>query len=429
MTDEEILVHISTPATKQNDNLYQSLSRAYLEFEPQRRYPSEAQHERHGQTQPNTSRLDPATIPDDEHLSLIAAEPSISSSNKDSYGSFPSHLSSDGAAKDYNLTGTQPRHGSLEDDSIPTSSRLAQLERIHMNWKEKSTSKSSPINSARRLRRTSRNSEDADTAFIEDTQVAVQGLQSQLQETYSTTSEDTSDDDDGPKVKSQDDRLPADDDSRQDVDRITAEVLASARPTANAVSNILIANLQEEPRSDDRPKVPLPASKAGVVNPNYVDGHRASLKSLHFSKLPENAFPPAPQLSIARPGSLPSQITRYLTAIKRQNPKRFEPSKKLRVPKSDDRGFWSLDCSSWPKRLQYEFWSSICEHVLSGRLGWGTTLHREPSTQVLGQVKLYCWGEVVEHMWLLLWLCSKGKISGSRSNWYDADGIAVFEVP
>jgi hypothetical protein len=46
----------------------------------------------------------------------------------------------------------------------------------------------------------------------------------------------------------------------------------------------------------------------------------------------------------------------------------------------------------------------------------------------LGRVRLYCWAEVVEHTWLLLWLCSKGEVVGSGCKWMDADGSVAFEM-
>jgi hypothetical protein len=152
-----------------------------------------------------------------------------------------------------------------------------------------------------------------------------------------------------------------------------------------------------------------------------------------FSKLAFEAFPPPPKVSTACPGRLPSQVTRHLAAIKAQNPKRFRYSKKHRTPKADERGYWSIACSIWPIYLQHEFWTSLCEHVSSGRLGWGTTLHREAAdAHTLGQVRLYCWAEVAEHMWLILWLCSKGQLvrsaSASASKWIDSDGAVVLEV-
>jgi hypothetical protein len=67
--------------------------------------------------------------------------------------------------------------------------------------------------------------------------------------------------------------------------------------------------------------------------------------------------------------------------------------------------------------------------VANGRLGWGVTLHREPAKgHELGLVRLYCWGEIVEHIWLALWLCSDGKISAFGSKWVDAGEKLVVEI-
>jgi hypothetical protein len=88
-----------------------------------------------------------------------------------------------------------------------------------------------------------------------------------------------------------------------------------------------------------------------------------------------------------------------------------------------------VDSSSWSANMQQEFWDSICENVSSGRLGWGITLYRDTSSpKILGLVRLYCWAEIVEHTWLMMWLCSRGKIVGSSSKWIDADGKVMFEM-
>ncbi|KAF1840619.1 uncharacterized protein K460DRAFT_297127 [Cucurbitaria berberidis CBS 394.84] len=414
----EVLVHISTPTTTQNDALYRSIYEAYLVFEPQKRSTAKSQQEQHEQKHPTASRLNPTAAPN------FAANPSMFSTSKDSYGSFPSYLS-DGLANEYGPTSTPPHYGSLEDCSVPISSRLNRLEHIHLNWKDRTTPKLSAVDKARRSRQASCDAEEANTTFIEDTQLAVQTLQSQLQDTYSITSEDTSEDDVVPEHKSHEDRQLAVKNS-QDTGGTRVEVLASAH---SMIPGDVNTKPQEDPRLNSTLELYMPVSQVRSDNQPNLDGHATSVDSLDLTKLPVDAFSPASKVSVAQPGTLPSQITDHLAKIVLQHPTRFKPSKKLRTPKPDDRGYWSVNCSVWRGKLQHEFWSSLCEHVLSGRLGWGSTVHRESSTRVLGQIKLYCWGEVVEHMWLVLWICSRGRVSGSRSKWYDADGIAVFEVP
>jgi hypothetical protein len=149
---------------------------------------------------------------------------------------------------------------------------------------------------------------------------------------------------------------------------------------------------------------------------------------IDFSKLPFSVLAPEPKIGITSPGTLPSQITPYLATIKTQNPMRFKPIKKLHDPAPDTRGWWSIDCSEWPARAQKDFWDALCKLLEDGSLGWATSLHREVGAQTLGEVRLYCWGELVEHMWLVLWLCSKGKVDGAGLTWFDAWKTAVFEM-
>lgn len=47
---------------------------------------------------------------------------------------------------------------------------------------------------------------------------------------------------------------------------------------------------------------------------------------------------------------------------------------------------------------------------------------RQPMEEI---VKVYCWGEVVGEIWLLLWVGSKRKVDGVGARWVDAGGVAV----
>jgi hypothetical protein len=371
---DDILVHISTPATRQTDDLYRSVADAYLDFKPYTSNEDVLHRTSTDFNAPLTTKVGTVTAPSQGSREQAAAASPTLSNSKDSFGSFPSHLSSESK-------GSGDKHtdvligDSFNDDSIPKSSRLARLDRIHTHWKE-TTPRSSLLNREQQARREVSSREDVETAFIGDTQLAAQALQSQLQETYSITSEDTSEE------------------GLEEVDQVQDEQLS-----------------RESQQNIEFDTVEL-------------------VEATDFGRLPIDAFPPAAKISIERPGKLPSQVTKHLAAIKAQNPKRFRYKNKLYTPKYDDRGYWSIDCSDWPAKIQQEFWSSLCQGVLSGRLGWGITLHRDAlSAQALGLVRFYCWAEVAEHIWLLLWLCSKGKIVGSGSQWIDAEGAAVFEVP
>lgn len=414
---DEVLVHISTPATRQNDDLYRSLASAYVEFEP---------HRSHSYV----NRMSDDETPRAPYGAGVAAttiDESILSTSKESYGSFPSHLSSEGHVKGYYQ---KPPSGLSDSGSLPSSGRLVRLEHIHLKWKEKITPRSSFTNREQRARAGSEDTEDdPDTAFIEDTQLGAQALQSQLQMNGATAYEDTSEDELDAERECCQVRTSSYNDTQGDVLGTKMAVPSSSYstvpardPTPSSMS-LDTQNSEEQLNSFNIDQQHTKDAQEHLIRATKV------AETLDWSSLEAHAFPPAPTVSTAQPGKLPSQITKHLAAMKAQNPAKFRPSIISDLPRPDIRGYWSIRCSHWPLELQYEFWKSMQEHVRSGRLGWGTTLHRDGKVLgSLGHVRLYCWGEVVEHMWLLIWLCSNGKIASSDLKWYDANGHAVITI-
>ncbi|KAF1835411.1 hypothetical protein BDW02DRAFT_568011 [Decorospora gaudefroyi] len=450
---DELLVHISAPTTRHNDELYRSLADEYLNFEAHTTHANGSRPEQHEAALRDGSGPNGTAALRSGPSFRGNADTSILSTSKDSYGSFPSHMSSDG----------QNRYDLVEDGSIPTSYRLARLERIHQNWKEQTSPKSSFLGGQRPKKDISSNPEDADTGFIEDTQLGIQALQSQLQDGYSTTDEDTSEDEHDSGLETIEDPLSSAKHAEREIGSIraakdsthlpkanpepknvlvpsraslrlneadsTVDVSASARSSADLRSSRFIASSRKRLRLDDASTLSVSLVQKNTNGHESVRSTEAPAQVVDFTKLPIDAFPPVPKVSVERPSALPSQMTQHLAAVKNQNPTRFKPSKKMRTPRCDERGCWSINCSEWTEKLQQEFWISMCEQVASGRLGWGVTLHREAgSPRWLGQVRLYCWGEVVEPMWLVLWLCSRGKASGSSLKWFDAEEIVVFDM-
>lgn len=416
MTDE-ILAHISAPATRQNDELYRSLAGAYLQFEPHRTLADKPRQTQDESKQPSASGLDISATVNEGTPIDEGAKTSDLYTSKDSYGSFPSHISFEDQAK------------GCEGVASPSSSRLVRLERNYAKWKQHITPRSNSLDTQRRNQSSSHGLEDAETAFIEDTQLAAQALQSQLQDDFSTTFEDTSEDELESQFSLGQNYPPGVERARQQSENPIVEMLEPASSMSYAGSGDVSVDQDKQPYLNDHMSFSIATDHIRSEVQSQPIDRRITLKSPDSTDLPTVAFPPAPNISVTCPEILPSQITKYLATIKTHNPTRFKLNKELYSPKSDDRGHWTVKCSGWPNELRHEFWSVLYGHVVSGRLGWGTTLHRESSrSQQIGQVKLYCWGEVVEHMWLVLWLCSKGKVSTTMLKWFDADGRAILEA-
>ncbi|KAF2869365.1 hypothetical protein BDV95DRAFT_577176 [Massariosphaeria phaeospora] len=410
---DEILVHISAPATRRNDDLYRSLAESYHSFEPiEANDPGAVE----GELAPKGSRTTDVetTAPQPSaNLSHAIADGSIASTSKDSYGSFPSHMSSEGHLEGAEYSQVHGTSQTLAQRSIQPRSRLAQLDLIQADWSKQrglrtgfdAGGRSSDGESTARF-----DNATFDT-FIEDSQLAARAIESQLPGNYST-SEDTSEDD-----------------AEISFDGKASEALLDHSVPVSAVREQAI-----DPHGILKEVLPSSAISVSGTFPNPVSmvDTNTSSQSLDFSQLPTLVEGIEPEVSMKAPGRLPSQITKYLDTLKQQNPGRYQPSNVARPLQHDDRGFWLVDCSKWSQQDQYQFWVKLSEHFRSGRLGWNPNLIRtEPSPQhELGEVELHCLAEMAEHTWLLMWLCSDGKTSGAGLQWKDGlEETAVIQMP
>ncbi|KAI0200093.1 hypothetical protein F4808DRAFT_177510 [Astrocystis sublimbata] len=102
---------------------------------------------------------------------------------------------------------------------------------------------------------------------------------------------------------------------------------------------------------------------------------------------------------------------------------RFRPKEQTRDLRAFERGYWVLDCSSWEPQLKRDAWAFLANYVGTGIAGWGVSCVRDADFR---ELRAYCWGSVVAHVYYILWLSSQRKIVFTGSSWIDAMGVAVI---
>lgn len=102
----------------------------------------------------------------------------------------------------------------------------------------------------------------------------------------------------------------------------------------------------------------------------------------------------------------------------------------------------------WDAALFHRFWTFLSEFVArDARAGWGVwcilekadedthppLLSRGDVVSTLSttpvSLRVYAWGEVAVHIYLLLFLASERRIRGMGAQWRDARGEVVIELP
>lgn len=104
----------------------------------------------------------------------------------------------------------------------------------------------------------------------------------------------------------------------------------------------------------------------------------------------------------------------------------YKPHEQKRELRPMERGYWLINWQTWDTKLQDRCWECLGNFVGKGYGGWGVWCIRNVQHE---SFRVYCWGVVVEHIYLLLYMASESKIKRSAAHWIGGDGEAVIKMP
>ncbi|KAK6434975.1 hypothetical protein LTR95_008843 [Oleoguttula sp. CCFEE 5521] len=144
-------------------------------------------------------------------------------------------------------------------------------------------------------------------------------------------------------------------------------------------------------------------------------------------ELPITIQPPTPETSL---GPLKSHVTPTLAFLASQPSlvSSYKPVAQTRELRPTERGCWTFNTDSWSADGQTAFFDFLEKMIKEGRVGWGVHCIRETVDSEQGVVKVFCWGEVVMHVYLLLYAASKSKVGKMGLRWVDAEGKSVVQM-
>jgi hypothetical protein len=131
---------------------------------------------------------------------------------------------------------------------------------------------------------------------------------------------------------------------------------------------------------------------------------------------------------------------------------------RLRIPVSPNSAVWQGDSDMrsgerscgrdkpWSEQAFLQFWHTFATHVQSGGSGWALSIYREdPNCTQMGLLdrsnetgqrnstmsvvlKVACWGEILGHIYLILWVLSDKKTEALQMEWRDAAEEVVVKM-
>lgn len=152
-------------------------------------------------------------------------------------------------------------------------------------------------------------------------------------------------------------------------------------------------------------------------------------------------LPPPPPIA-SRPFTTHLTPTLSLLAQRLNLARVFVPLSQSREVTVLERGYWFIrlllsGCNSggdaradgvWGTELFTRFWTFLHEFISEGRAGWGVWCVREKDADSYHVVKIYSWGEVMPHIYLLLFLASERHIRKLGVQWRDATDDVVVQM-
>ena len=124
----------------------------------------------------------------------------------------------------------------------------------------------------------------------------------------------------------------------------------------------------------------------------------------------------------------------------------YRPISTSRTIRIFERGYWRLFITSaWDTTTKEKFWKFLQDFISGGRAGWGVWAEWIGKQEVEDQrysgstvgmeeekaydvVKVFCWGEVVREVWMVLFIASHRKINDSRAVWVDSGEDVVVRM-
>lgn len=172
-----------------------------------------------------------------------------------------------------------------------------------------------------------------------------------------------------------------------------------------------------------------------LVQNTPIESQRPTISSSPVLHQPRTIYPPPPE---APTDSLTPQslITPHLRHLANQLSLqfRYRPKSQSRPLRSFERGYWSVSTQEWQEGFSTRVWNFLAIYVGGGRAGWGVWARREEAANCLDsmdgyeELRVYCWGEVVGHIYLLLYLASEREIKGKGARWVDGEGKVIITM-
>ncbi len=214
----------------------------------------------------------------------------------------------------------------------------------------------------------------------------------------------------------------------------SGEIRTSSVPArATNSSSVSFEEEDNRQRKRQRDEISSPQNlKLATIMPsnNVVTTFVSSPTSTETPSVWSNVLEIRPAPPTTSSGDLKAEMfitdTLHQLALKMPTTHLLCPVKQIRDLRQMERGYWLVNCHSWEEGLHNRCWTSLGNYIGKNLVGWGVWCVRDAEHST---IRVYCWGIIVGHIYLLLYITSKRKIKGTGACWISGDGEAIITMP
>lgn len=167
-------------------------------------------------------------------------------------------------------------------------------------------------------------------------------------------------------------------------------------------------------------KINMPLDPASSMISNAESSDWADLLEIR------PALPPTSSGILTADMLITDSLRSLKTKISSRGQYPYVPQSQTRELRNMERGYWLADSGKWDVGIRNRCWNYLGKYVGMDMAGWGVSCVRDAETS---WIRIYCWGIVVEHIYLLLHMASTSKIKGTGACWIGGDGTTIIQMP
>jgi len=187
---------------------------------------------------------------------------------------------------------------------------------------------------------------------------------------------------------------------------------------------------------DNREKNANVETNKALPNSSSFRSELTSSQLHELSLLPTEIWPPPPEADSLDWHANKSHVTQDLLNLEPIiNPaKRYKPLSQSRALIAWERGYWHIDTDSWSVGTQLNVWNMLEKTIKRGAAGYATWCEMtgrrgsDGSLTGLGKINVWCWGDEVMRMYLLLYTTSLRKVAKVGAQWRSWNGDVIVQM-